>query len=465
MVDRGHGSVGRRAVTHLPHAGGALSWSIAELTQIDPDRLTPDEAVDYLVALQRHTSWLASLEARAMVSAAGPHMHEREVTVHDRHTDRERTIVFLDEARDEIAAALHRSAATVHDQLEQARLLHGPLRRTRDALASGDLGPVQARMLVQQISRMTGRLVVTGQHANDDSDDDRQLRARFLDACEQVQDRVLDRAAASTPAQVSALASRAVAKADADGAERRRQQARADIDVHLYHEEDGLSVLLARMSSVDAARVFAAVTALAATAESADLDVPCDATAGQRRAAALVTLACGQGQQAASTTAVIDVVVDLATLMGLADHPAQLGTAGSATTHPITADELRDLLADENVGVTLRRLVTDPMTGHLLDRGRRAYTPPPALRAFLAARDRTCRFPGCRRRASRCQIDHAVPWEDGGATDRTNCGPLCVRHHQHKTLGGWEITDSAADGSCSWRSPQGRTYDIDPPPF
>jgi lauroyl/myristoyl acyltransferase len=38
---------------------------------------------------------------------------------------------LTDEAREEIAAALHRSPAAVHDQIIAARLLAGPLRRTR----------------------------------------------------------------------------------------------------------------------------------------------------------------------------------------------------------------------------------------------------------------------------------------------------------------------------------------------
>ena len=35
----------------------------------------------------------------------------------------------------------------------------------------------------------------------------------------------------------------------------------------------------------------------------------------------------------------------------------------------------------------MRRLVTDPLTGHLLDRGRATYAVPDALRAFIVTRD------------------------------------------------------------------------------
>jgi len=131
----------------------------------------------------------------------------------------------------------------------------------------------------------------------------------------------------------------------------------------------------------------------------------------------------------------------------------------------VSADVVRDLLADPQVAITMRRLVTDPVTGHLLDYGRTTYEIPDPLRRYLVARDRTCRFSGCHRRAEKCQLDHATAWDDGGDTNPTNLGALCLRHHQLKTHAGWDITDSRADGSCTWHSPQGRRYDHHPPPF
>jgi hypothetical protein len=125
---------------------------------------------------------------------------------------------------------------------------------------------------------------------------------------------------------------------------------------------------------------------------------------------------------------------------------------------------VRGLLADPEVTVTMRRLVTEPVTGHLLDLGRTRYEVPDRLRDFLTVRDQTCRFPGCRRKAARCQVDHAEAWDDGGGTSAANLGPLCVRHHQLKTHAGWTITASHADGSCTWASPHGRTYEHAPRP-
>lgn len=69
---------------------------------------------------------------------------------------------------------------------------------------------------------------------------------------------------------------------------------------------------------------------------------------------------------------------------------------------PITADQAPTLAADGE----LRRLVCDPLSGTLLDYGRRVYQPPQQLTDHLLARDAMCTTPGCRQPASRCEIDH-----------------------------------------------------------
>lgn len=486
-------SAGERALEALACAAPA-TWSLAELTLVDPESLDPDEAVTYLVALQRHQSWLASLEARALVRAAGAHTQQREIHVHDARSARERRITIVDEAREEIAAALHRSPMAVHDQLEQARALHGPLRRTRDALASGELAPAQARMLVQQALRMTGADTCLGQAPDTDSGVDADERALFDGLCARLQDRVLDRACRAVPSAVTSMARRAVAAIDAPGARERHRRARRLIDVQLVPEDDGLALLIARLAAADAARVHGAICAEAeqavagqaiagqAVAGQAVADSPHDLTAGQRRAAALLALVTGARGHAvvdasgrdsqtfptggrATNGVEIDVTIDLATLLGWQDGCGTLRAPGFGDGEPMSLDALRDLLDDPSLGVTLRRLVTDPLTGELLDRGRRAYAAPDALRSFLAARDGTCRFPGCRRRAASCQLDHAVPWEEGGGTDRANLGALCVRHHQFKTHAGWQLRPRGPGGACAWESPGGRSYDHDPPPY
>jgi hypothetical protein len=215
--------------------------------------------------------------------------------------------------------------------------------------------------------------------------------------------------------------------------------------------------LQARLPLADAARVHAALNARARR-------VPYDPdhTMGMRRATALVDAVCGTSQPDTSTGPgiAVQVTVDLATLAGLADTPGLVDLPSGP--EPVTAQAVRELLADPRVPVAFRRLITDPVSGQVLDRGRTAYRVPDALRDFLIARDVICRFPGCTRRAEACDIDHLVPWSAGGRTDRDNLIPLCRRHHVIKTFGRWTPIRRRPDGAVEWRAPDG-TIVIDHP--
>ena len=92
-----------------------------------------------------------------------------------------------------------------------------------------------------------------------------------------------------------------------------------------------------------------------------------------------------------------------------------------------------------------------------MDYGRESYDPPQILKDFLLARDRTCRFPGCRAPGHLADIDHAIAWDKGGQTNTENMGLLCRRHHRMKTHGDWKL-ESFPDGSCRWISPAGKEY-------
>ena len=142
----------------------------------------------------------------------------------------------------------------------------------------------------------------------------------------------------------------------------------------------------------------------------------------------------------------VNVTIDLPTLLGLAENPGQLAGYGA-----LPAQIMRALAGEGK----WRRFITDPNSGALLDYGRDSYQPPQELVDYLIARDRTCRFPGCRQSAARADIDHAEAWEDGGETSAANLGALCRRHHRMKTHGGWKL-ESFEDGSCEWTSPVGK---------
>jgi hypothetical protein len=104
-----------------------------------------------------------------------------------------------------------------------------------------------------------------------------------------------------------------------------------------------------------------------------------------------------------------------------------------------------------------RRLIVDPMSGAVLDHGRRTYQPPAALRDLVRARDLYCRFPTCRQSAATADLDHAVPYHKGGTTDPTNLYAACRHHHRLKTrAGGWRVAQDL-DGTITWTTPTGQT--------
>lgn len=397
------------------------------LRHADPTTLTRAELVEQLQVLEKERAKGAAREAALLVALAGRRQRERHVTVDGPDGEPERTITVVDESVDLMAAATQRAPGTVRRRLAMARSLHVRLPRTRARLEAGTISPEHAEV----IARMSEGLPST--------------------ALPVYEARVLRSAAGRTPGQMAAVARRLRARLDRAGEMRRRSQARRHVDVQVWAEDDGLACVLARLPLADAARVEAAVAARSQCVTW----LRDDATIGERRAAALVDAVCGG--TAGTVSAEIQVTVDLATLVGLANAPAHV-TVGGGEPEPITQGALRDLLASPDVPVSLRRLVVDPLSAHLLDRARTAYRVPEELRAFLVARDGTCRFPGCSRRARRCDIDHVLPWADGGPTSRANLMCLCRRHHVLKTHADWRPLRTQSDGTVVWRGPDGNEY-------
>ncbi|MBM6400804.1 HNH endonuclease signature motif containing protein [Phycicoccus sonneratiae] len=91
----------------------------------------------------------------------------------------------------------------------------------------------------------------------------------------------------------------------------------------------------------------------------------------------------------------------------------------------------------------------------------RAYRPSARLAAFVRARDRHCRFPGCSVAARFCDLDHVRPLPTG-PTSAGNLACLCRRHHRVKQRPGWRA-EPHPDASVTWTDPTGRTRTSHPP--
>lgn len=134
------------------------------------------------------------------------------------------------------------------------------------------------------------------------------------------------------------------------------------------------------------------------------------------------------------------------------DDPCHLVGLG-----PISADQARLITAD----ATLRRLITDPVTGNVLDIGRTRYRPPAHLAEHIKVRDQLCSTPGCQKPAQLCDLDHTTPFKPGqphgGTTSADNLAPLCRHHHRAKDKGGHRLYRNP-NGTYTWTTPLNRTY-------
>jgi hypothetical protein len=151
----------------------------------------------------------------------------------------------------------------------------------------------------------------------------------------------------------------------------------------------------------------------------------------------------------------LQVVIDWRSLLGLRDDPAELIGYGS-----IAAADARAMLTEP--GTVLRRLVTDPETGVLLDYGTSRYRPDAHLSGLTKARDITCRYPGCTRNAVYCDDEHCTAFPHG-PTSAGNVCQLCRTHHRRKTTGRFTYSrPDPATGETVWTTPLGFTYAQDP---
>lgn len=410
-------------VVELLHAAPGIN-SLKELLDIDPFSLPQSARIDYLAALERQTSWLQAAMQRAIVAVAGEE---------GSHTDQ--IWGGVDDAeREDVAAALRLSGSTAQVRIDVARTLINHLPNTCSALASGEISPAHATT----IARETASAIRDG------------LSPLALYV---VEEQALAHAEFHTPAQVANKVRATLAKVAPEEFESTVATARDTRRVSCYRENDGLSTIVAILPAEDAQIVMAAI-------ESFLLKESEDRSDGRsmdmRRADALSTLASWALSATSSQVRphrrpiTVNVTVDLPTLLGLAENPGQLAGYGA-----IPASLARSLASDSQ----WRRFITEPTTGALLDFGRESYEPPQPLVDFLLARDRTCRFPGCRAPAYLSDLDHARSWESGGETSAQNLGALCRRHHRLKTHGGWKL-ESESDGSCLWTSPHGKRYPV-----
>jgi hypothetical protein len=390
---------------------------LAALAELDLGALNAEEVIEASVALGRVIAYAQSLQLRAFARFA-----------------RLRPAAgrpFCEFAADELGPALAVSRNSAATSLTLAVQLADRLQGTLAALEVGRIDLPKARVMADVTA------AVSDVHAA------------------QVEQRVLAKAGEQTAPQLRRAAARALLTIDPDGAAARHALARKERRVVVYPARDGMAELYALLPAQDATAIYQRLDVEARRAHVPDGEHGDGRTADARRADALVDLLLGKGSAGAgSGGARVHVTVAATTLLGLDERPGELTGYG-----PIPAALARELAADG----TWRRLLTDPATGALRDYGRTTYRPSAALSGHLRARDGTCRFPGCRYPARRCDLDHTVGYPDG-PTSEDNLGSLCRHHHRLKHRTGWTVTQGE-NATFTWTSPTGRLYSTTPDPL
>lgn len=283
-------------------------------------------------------------------------------------------------------------------------------------------------------------------------------------------------------ARLREIARAIAAQLDPEGARERLAAARKSCDVRAYDLGDGLGRLIADLPAPlafaimdrlteqakliktvdDEDAVAAAGTESETGTEVVDAGEPAaqveSRTLGQIRADILADTLLTAAPTAhvddprltglAAIRGTVRVTIPLATLAGVGEEPALLDGIG-----PIDPDLVRRIAAIEPGWDVV---FTHGCTGLPVAVDR--YRPSAELKRFLRARDERCRFPGCRRHAEHCDLDHTIDAAHGGQTSTGNLGGFCRRHHTLKHATPWRV-EQISHGRFRWTSPTGGVYD------
>jgi hypothetical protein len=431
----------------------------------DHEKLDDFSLVEVVAAWRRVGAWAAARAAAAAARLAErPAMNPDWPTLAGRVAE---TCV----AGDELALRLGVSRRSGRELVEAGRAFTGPLWPTGEALERGEIDEGKARIVRRALARVP------------------------LQVAADVQERLLPSAPSRTHTQLARDLERALIVADPVDAAERSARAVADRCISTPKPlADGMAGLWAVLPAPAAVALSRRLDQVArgaradgdpGTLDQLRADTLC--TAVLRPAAVPVaedgtdeavagdgvavpgelgpsdggkpSLASRLARQPLRTE--LRVTVPLDTLLGGSDAPAELEGYGAISS--VTA---RALARDG----TWRRLVTDPQSGALLDVGRTRYRPPADLDEHVRIRDGSCVQPRCTTPASRCDLDHTIPFDapSDGDTSAANLNPLCRTDHLLKTHAGFQLVQ-VAPGVFEWTTPTGHRYlqrpeGLPPPP-
>jgi hypothetical protein len=437
--------------------------------------LDDDELIGVLRALRRLESWCCAgtLAAIAELARRRPAERTAPAAATSPGSFPEHLSEFIG---DEVAAALTLTTRTADAYLELALDLATRLPGTARALHQGVIDYSKARL----IANLTRVLSDEDAHA--------------------VEARILPAAGQQTTGRLRAAVTRAVLAIDPAAATKRREEAQQNPRVRRWQEDAGTAALAGYgLPPAEVLEADQRLTDRALALREAGLPGSLE----ELRARAYLDTLLGQDSAPSQNpnpgpapgrhhlAARVNLTVPLLTQLGLS---AELGeVAGFGPVDPALARDLTTLATADpasrfcvtvtgaagqtighgcipgrppDLGRSSGFTVTiTPLAGDRCDHRHQepAYQPSRKLRHLIEARHRTCSAPGCGRSAARCDLDHTVPYDQGGRTCECNLAPLCRHHHRCKQSEGWQL-EQAAPGQLRWTTPSGRIHLTAPTP-
>jgi hypothetical protein len=316
----------------------------------------------------------------------------------------------MDAVAAEVAAELRISQRLATDRIGYARTMHERLPQVAQVFAAGDISYHAFTTIASRTDLI--------------------LDADVLAKVDQRVATNVGRWPSLTRGRLAAKVDAIVTRVDAD-AVRRRKERQVQREIWIGPGTDGICELGGSLFSTDAHALDQRLNALAATVCEHD-----PRTTAARRADALGALAagadrlgcrcarsdCTAGKKPASPVT-IHVIATHDTLNGTATTPAAEISADGL----ITPELLTELAKSAKLVPLVHPGYAPPEPG---------YTPSTALADFVRARDLTCRFPGCDAPAVHCELDHTVPYTQGGTTHAANIKCYCKLQRRQTPFNG-----------------------------
>ena len=254
---------------------------------------------------------------------------------------------------------------------------------------------------------------------------------------------------------------------DPEGAAARHHAAKKDRHVRVRRTDHGMAQVTALIPGIDGARIRKGLSVAAESARAQG-----DRRGHQQIMADLFADALiGRADGVDPTSLDVGIVITDRSLLSPAHADAALVEGFGAVPYEHAREEMLRAAQSEDdpeLALTLRRLYADVDVGDLVAVESTARAFPPALKRFLMIAHQTCRAPHCD--APIRQMDHIVPWSQGGATSLDNGNGLCAGDNQKEISGERAEVVRDEDGvrrTVRWTTRHGQTasrgaIDLDP---